>query len=318
MVRMSTSTGRRSSITASNSSQVFAQPDHEAGLGQRRGSISLAMRKTARLRSGLACGRTHRERRGTVSVLWFRISGCASITSLQRLAIGLEVGDQHLDRAAGLQRCGSRGSCWRRYVRRRRAARRDPRWSARRGAASSRAPTRPRGAARPRPAAAACPILTLQNLHERVQMSPISRKVAVPRPQHSPRLGQNASSQTVCSVWPRISDFSFQYSSFWFSLTRSHSGLRPRRQTGSPGVGVDRACFQRDRINCDVRLFTASLNGWIRASASPLMCESPARARRARLPSAPPTGSGARGPCGRSPRSSAPRCGPAPARAAAR
>ena len=49
----------------------------------------------------------------------------------------------------------------------------------------------------------------------------------MPRPQHSPRLGQNASSQTVCSASPRISDFSFQYSSFWFSLTRSHSGLRP-------------------------------------------------------------------------------------------
>ena len=58
-------------------------------------------------------------------------------------------------------------------------------------------------------------------------MSPIIKKVAVPRLQHSPRFGQNASSQTVCSVWVRISAFSRQYSSFWLNRMRSHSGLRP-------------------------------------------------------------------------------------------
>src|SRR5450759_52621 len=76
--------------------------------------------------------------------------------------------------------------------------------------------------------AAGRPVFLLQKRHERVQGSPISRKVAVPRPQHSPRLGQRASSQTVCRVCERIRRLTFQYSSFWFILTRSQSGRRPR------------------------------------------------------------------------------------------
>jgi hypothetical protein len=41
------------------------------------------------------------------------------------------------------------------------------------------------------------PVLTLQNPHLRVQVSPRIMKVAVPRVQHSPMFGQAASWQTV-------------------------------------------------------------------------------------------------------------------------
>ena len=47
-------------------------------------------------------------------------------------------------------------------------------------------------------------VLTEQNLHPRVQVSPMSMIVAVavpsPPPQHSPTFGQRASSQTVASL----------------------------------------------------------------------------------------------------------------------
>src|SRR3989304_1632784 len=48
------------------------------------------------------------------------------------------------------------------------------------------------------------PCLMSQKPQVRVQMSPIIKKVAVPAPQHSPMLGQPASSQTVCSDFLRI------------------------------------------------------------------------------------------------------------------
>jgi hypothetical protein len=42
------------------------------------------------------------------------------------------------------------------------------------------------------------PVFVLQNLHERVQMSPPIINVAVPRPQHSPILGHLPLEQIVC------------------------------------------------------------------------------------------------------------------------
>ncbi len=52
------------------------------------------------------------------------------------------------------------------------------------------------------------PVFTLQKPQRRVQTSPRIMKVAVPRSQHSPTLGQFASSQTVCRLSSRIIDFS--------------------------------------------------------------------------------------------------------------
>ena len=61
-------------------------------------------------------------------------------------------------------------------------------------------------------------------------MSPSIMKVAVPRSQHSPMLGQWASSHTVCNCWPRISAFNSMYRGLPGALTFNHSG--------SLGLGV--------------------------------------------------------------------------------
>jgi hypothetical protein len=47
------------------------------------------------------------------------------------------------------------------------------------------------------------PVFTLQKAQARVQVSPISMKVACFLSQHSPILGQPASSQTVCKPFAR-------------------------------------------------------------------------------------------------------------------
>ena len=47
------------------------------------------------------------------------------------------------------------------------------------------------------------PVLTLQNRQRRVHLSPMIMKVAVPLLQHSPMLGQDASSHTVTNWWAR-------------------------------------------------------------------------------------------------------------------
>ena len=52
------------------------------------------------------------------------------------------------------------------------------------------------------------PVCTLQKPQRRVQTSPRIMKVAVPRSQHSPTLGQLASSQTVWRLSPSIVCFS--------------------------------------------------------------------------------------------------------------
>ena len=44
---------------------------------------------------------------------------------------------------------------------------------------------------------------TSQNGQRRVHLSPMIMKVAVPLPKHSPMFGQEASSQTVCSLCSR-------------------------------------------------------------------------------------------------------------------
>ncbi len=70
------------------------------------------------------------------------------------------------------------------------------------------------------------PVLMSQKPHERVQMSPIIRKVAVPAPQHSPMFGHMASSHTVCSVLLRIIWRSHSKVSPDGARTRIHSGRR--------------------------------------------------------------------------------------------
>ncbi len=55
------------------------------------------------------------------------------------------------------------------------------------------------------------PVVTAQYLQALVQISPNIIKVAVPRSQHSPMLGQCASSHTVWRFFLRINSFNSMY-----------------------------------------------------------------------------------------------------------
>ena len=77
------------------------------------------------------------------------------------------------------------------------------------------------------------PVLTLQNPQRRVHVSPRIMKVAVPRSQQSPTLGQAASWQTVCSSSSRIMRESSRYLRPPGAWTLNHGGLRPRNGTVS-------------------------------------------------------------------------------------
>ncbi len=71
------------------------------------------------------------------------------------------------------------------------------------------------------------PVLTEQKPQARVQVSPSSMKVAVPRLQHSPRLGQRASSQTV---FRRLRVTDCRVRANWVSsprVWRIQRGMRP-------------------------------------------------------------------------------------------
>ena len=93
-------------------------------------------------------------------------------------------------------------------------------------------------------------VLTLQKPQRRVQVSPRIMKVAVPRSQHSPTLGQFASSQTVCRRSPWICALSSRYFGPPGAGTFSHGGLRSRKgrpATFSIAIPPGRA---RERVLC--------------------------------------------------------------------
>ncbi|MNC02084.1 hypothetical protein D3C77_186950 [compost metagenome] len=78
------------------------------------------------------------------------------------------------------------------------------------------------------------PWATSQKGQRRVQMAPMIMKVAVPWLKHSARLGQEASSQTECSLFLRR--VLLMCSIFWLdggSLIRIQSGLRSTSSLGS-------------------------------------------------------------------------------------
>src|SRR5688572_31202321 len=79
------------------------------------------------------------------------------------------------------------------------------------------------------------PWATSQNGQRRVQMSPRIMNVAVPLPKHSPRLGQEASSHTVCSFCRRrMALISPKRESAAGARTRIHAGF------GSGALGTMR------------------------------------------------------------------------------
>ncbi len=122
----------------------------------------------------------------------------------QRLVLAVEVGDEHLDAHARATRGAARGWSPRRCARRRRAGRRGRRWSPRR----ARGPSARTASATRRGSSSSFhvgrPVLTAQKPQARVQVSPRIMTVAVRCSQHSPMLGQRASSHTVLSERPRI------------------------------------------------------------------------------------------------------------------
>src|SRR5215469_5220640 len=91
-----------------------------------------------------------------------------------------------------------------------------------------------RGTGRPWP--------TSQKVQRRVQTSPMIMKVAVPLPKHSPMLGQEASSQTVCSRFSRRIFFRRATSGVAQDCTRIQEGLRSGVTVGSILTGM-RAIF---------------------------------------------------------------------------
>ena len=166
-------------------------------------SSSLALRNSSRARGYRPPGRASRYRRSTVSRLWFRISGLASTTIASACSLPLKSGMSTSTDVPG--------------VRRRISAIATANISAPPFGRSSRStlvittcrnPIRSTAVARrtgsPRSRAAGVPWATAQYVQFRVQTSPRIMKVAARCSQHSPMLGQCASSHTVWSSRSRI------------------------------------------------------------------------------------------------------------------
>jgi hypothetical protein len=81
------------------------------------------------------------------------------------------------------------------------------------------------------------PVATAQKEQLRVQTLPNIMNVAVPRPQHSPMLGQFPLWQMVCSLYSSTIDLTFAYSFPVGSFTLSQSGLRVRLVASSEITG---------------------------------------------------------------------------------
>ena len=216
---------------------VFMRGAGRGGAARRRARGARATARSAR--------RDARGGRGaaTVSMLWFRISGASSSTRLERVAVALEVGDQDLDGAAGHapadradRRREMRGAAVGQVV------------AVDRGhdgvrEAELRARPRPRARAPPGRARPGVPLPTAQKPQWRVQMSPISMKVAVrSRAQHSWMFGQRASSQTVTSERRRIIARTSSYSPVVLSADLQPLGpLEAERRSAGAASGQLRA-----------------------------------------------------------------------------
>ena len=76
------------------------RPDHDAALGEQPRLLRAAqqLERALEARAGPHAAGTGA---GTVSVLWFRIVGPGVDHGCERAPVALEVGDEHLDRAAG-------------------------------------------------------------------------------------------------------------------------------------------------------------------------------------------------------------------------
>src|SRR5581483_3895979 len=116
------------------------------------------------------------------------------------------------------------------------------------------------------------PVWTLQKPQRRVQTSPRIMNVAVPRSQHSPTLGQFASSHTVCSPSAWIACFRRRYVGPPGAGTFSQGGLRSRK--GRPSRPRAPPGWARERVTCR--------RGSVGAAASMLLTYRHGRGRQQR------------------------------------
>src|ERR1700752_1351157 len=105
------------------------------------------------------------------------------------------------------------------------------------------------------------PVLTLQNPHRRVHVSPRIMNVAVPRCQHSPMFGQAASRQTVCRLSDSIRSLSSRYLCPPGAGTLNHGGFRDLwgRTSSPPTPSTVRTSaippgLARERVDTGLRL----------------------------------------------------------------
>ena len=235
MVRKSTEAARRSSITASTSSLVSPKPDHDARLGEQAGIERLGAREQIE-RVAIVGPRTNApvERRHRLDIVVEHVGRGRRARSRARRPCAKS--------PASALRCWSSGRAlgWREWSRRngRRRRRRDRR-------DRPRSPPHGRGRARRRrlatragsPASSApgFPVRTLQKAQARVQVSPISMKVAWRLPQHSPIFGHAASSHTVTRRCARSTSRVASNACAPGALTRIQAGF------GRTGVSGSRA-----------------------------------------------------------------------------
>ena len=220
---MSTPMPARSASAPITSSSVSPMPRIRPDLVVR--PAALARASTDRLRAYPAEGRTARCRRATVSRLWLRMSGrtansrsrespfpLASLISVStmipstRRRMASTVSATMAKPPSGRSSLATMVStAWPR-------PRRSTASATRSGSDAS--------------TAWGLRVSTRQKPQARVQRSPSTMNVAVPSAQHSDRLGQPASSQTVTRPRSRTARFSARTSSPWCTLGRSQSGFR--------------------------------------------------------------------------------------------
>src|SRR5690606_16822505 len=113
------------------------------------------------------------------------------------------------------------------------------------------------------------PVATLQKAQARVQISPRIMKVACFLSQHSPMLGQPASSHTVTSLFDftisRVSRYPFEVG----ALTRIHSGLRSTSWSGRCAFSGWRTRGRLLTVSRMVTMFVLSRPALFRAAENP-------------------------------------------------
>ena len=197
MVRKSTSSGAEIVHHRQHFVARLAEPDHDAGLGEKPRVERLGAREQIERVAIVGAGAdTPVERRHGLDIVVEHVRCRLRHTIRPRPPCAKSQGST--------LRCWSSGmpAGWREWSRRngrhrRRRDRRDRPRSPPHGRGRARRPPEPTRNGSVSSSAPGLPVRTLQKAHARVQVSPMIMKVAWRLPQHSPIFGQAASSHTV-------------------------------------------------------------------------------------------------------------------------